>query len=170
MPLYIMKLRKLNIDDAEWMLEWMHDDNVVHDLSTDFSQKTIEDCLVFIDKSLYDKENLNLAIVDDNDVYMGTVSLKHINTRNCCAEFAITVRRTAMGKGFSIYGMNTILELGKKELGLNTIYWCVSKKNIRALRFYQKHEFETCSEIPVDFEQFYHGEILDDLVWFFVRL
>lgn len=59
MLLHIMKLRKLNRDDAGRMLEWMHDDSVVHDLSTDFSQKTIEDCLAFIDK-IYGEFRLSL--------------------------------------------------------------------------------------------------------------
>ena len=39
-----------------------------------------------------------MAITDDNDEYMGTVSLKNINYTDSFAEFAITVRRTAMGK------------------------------------------------------------------------
>ena len=46
------------------------------------------------------KKNIHMAITDDNDEYMGTVSLKNINYIDSFAEFAITVRRTAMGKKF----------------------------------------------------------------------
>lgn len=39
------------------------------------------------------RKNLHLAIVDENDEYMGTVSLKNIEEDK--AEFAITVRKNA---------------------------------------------------------------------------
>mgnify|MGYP004451865777 CR=1 FL=1 len=73
-------LRDLKLDDAELMLEWMHDKDVVRHLETDFSSKNIEDCRHFIKSSLETKEHLHQAIVDDvNDVYLGTVSLKYIS-------------------------------------------------------------------------------------------
>ena len=36
-----MKLRKLMAKDAELMLEWMHDDDVVEKLGTNFKEKTL---------------------------------------------------------------------------------------------------------------------------------
>ena len=54
--------------------------------------------------------DLHLAVANDNDAYMGTVSLKHIHDGT--AEFAITVRACAMGKGYSQFGMVSILEIG----------------------------------------------------------
>ena len=74
-----MRLRKLEKKDALYMLEWMHDENVVQWMQTDFASKTLEDCERFIESSAQDASNLNLAIVDDHDEYMGTVSLKHID-------------------------------------------------------------------------------------------
>lgn len=165
-----MDIRKLEEKDAELMLEWMYDDSVVKNLFTDFSKKGINDCISFIQISLIDTQNVNLAIVDDNDTYMGTVSLKHIDKDRKSAEFAITIRKIAMGKGYSIFGMNKILELAKKELKLETIYWCVSKKNLRAIKFYNKHGFKVCSDIPSNYAQFYPQHILKDLIWYFVQL
>ncbi len=165
-----MNLRKLRKEDAKWMLEWMHDTSVVQDLLIDFSVKSLNDCFLFIEKSVIDKENLNLAIVDENDTYMGTVSLKHINREQKSAEFAITLRKIAMGKGYAIFGMNQIFELAKKELKLNLIYWCVSKKNLRAIRFYNKNGFELCFEIPFIYTQCYQKDILEDLIWYSVQL
>ncbi len=134
-----MKLRKLEKKDASLMLEWMHDDFVVHDLRTDFASKTIEDCLSFIENSNNTKTDLHLAIVDDNDEYMGTVSLKNINNES--AEFGITVRKIAMGKGFSSYGMSEIIKIGKEKKKLKKIYWCVHPDNHRAVRFYEKKHY-----------------------------
>ena len=41
---------------------------------------------------------------------MGTVSLKHI--KNNTAEFAIAIRKIAMGYGFASYAMNEIIQYG----------------------------------------------------------
>ena len=134
-----MYLRELKEKDAPLMLEWMHDESVVKDLQTNFATKTLEDCLGFIRNSIHSATDAHFAIANDADEYMGTVSLKHIE--NDTAEFAITIRACAMGKGFSAFGMKRILEKGLLEMGLKEIYWCVSPDNKRAVRFYDKHGY-----------------------------
>ena len=129
-----MNLRKLELKDAPLMLEWMHDPDVVQNMQADFAHKTLSDCENFIRVSHTDDKNLHLAVVDDNNTYMGTVSLKNIE--NDAAEFAITVRKNAMGKGFSKYAMSEIIRIGLEELNLKSIYWCVSPENKRAVKFY----------------------------------
>lgn len=42
-----MTLRKLNLKDILYMLEWMHDISVTKDLQTNFSEKTADDCKVY---------------------------------------------------------------------------------------------------------------------------
>ena len=136
------------------MLEWMHDDNVVHYMGTDFSKKKLENCQKFIAESQVDFPNIHRAIVDDEDVYMGTVSLKNIDTKRRTAEFAITIRKTAMGKDYSKFGMSEIIRIGFEELNLETIYWYVSKKNTRAIRFYEKNGYK---ESNVASRELYEG-------------
>ena len=134
-----MKLRNLNIKDAPLMLEWMHDENVLVGLQRNkFITKKINDCINFIEFSKNDKNNIHLAIVDDSDIYMGTVSLKNINTERLDAEFAITVRSCAMGKGFSKYGMQEIIKYAFENLGLKNVYWNVLADNQRAINFYNR--------------------------------
>lgn len=140
-----MNLRPLKLNDAPLMLEWMHDPSVVEGLQADFMSKTIEDCENFINASLTDDKNLHLAIADDSDEYQGTVSLKHIEGNT--AEFAITIRKSAMGKGISKDAMKAIISKGLDELGLSSIYWCVSPDNARAVRFYDKNGYQ---RIPAD--------------------
>ncbi|MBQ6587245.1 MAG: GNAT family N-acetyltransferase [Butyrivibrio sp.] len=139
-----MKLRSLQLQDAPLMLEWMHDDSVVHDLHRDFSKLTLEDCENFIKKSLDSQdENLHLAIADDDtDEYMGTISLKNINIETKSAEFGITIRKAAMGKGYSKAAMAVILDKANTELGITKVYWCVDPVNQRALRFYDKNGYK----------------------------
>lgn len=161
-----MNLRHLQVKDAGYMLEWMHDDEVVHFLSANFATKKIDDCLAFIEYSQNKDKDINLAIVDEKDEYMGTVSLKHINTKTKTAEFAITMRKCAMGKGYSTYGMAEIIKMGIEEIGLEKIYWCVSCKNERAIRFYDKNKYKRTNDIPDAIKDSYSKEQNEAFIWY----
>lgn len=159
-----MKLRALEAKDAPLMLEWMHDPDVVGHLAANFAEKTLDDCTRFIQWAQTAREDLHLAITDDQDAYMGTVSLKHIH--NGTAEFAITVRACAMGKGYSAYGMDAILKQGIREMGLEAIYWCVSRKNLRAVRFYDKNGYVRTQHVPAHILEAYSPAHLADFIWY----
>ncbi len=148
------------------MLEWMHDGDVVAHLGANFAEKTLEDCSRFIAQSAEDKENLHMAIADDADEYMGTVSLKHLDFQNRNAEFAITVRASAMGRGFSRYGMEEILRIGTEELDLKGIYWCVSTDNQRAVRFYDKCGYSRTEQVPNSILDCYTPEQKVRFLWY----
>lgn len=161
-----MKLRELAKKDAFYMLEWMHDEDVVKSLRGNFLEKTIEDAKAFIHMASDKVSNIHLAIVSDEDEYMGTVSLKNIDKKNNSAEFAITVRKIAMGRGYSWYGMEEILRLAFEKYGLESVYWCVSKSNERAVRFYDKHNFHEAIDISNDILDRYKD--CNDLKWYSV--
>jgi len=160
-----MELRSLKLTDAPLMLEWMHDPSVVENLLSNFAAKTIDDCYAFIESAQYDKANLHLAIVDELDEYMGTVSLKHIKDNS--AEFAISIRKKAMGKGFSKYGMNEIIRIGLEELNLQSIFWCVSPENKRAISFYDKNGYNKI-EIKGQQVEGYTQEQVESYYWYSV--
>ena len=157
-----MYLRKLELKDAPLMLAWMHDKSVTENLRTDFASKTLQDAENFIRWSWDDKANVNLAIASDEDEYMGTVSLKHIE--NGSAEFAVTVRAEAMGRGYSWFGMMKIVEKAFNEYGLDSVYWCVSRDNARAVRFYDKHKFSEVVDVPQKVLDRYKG--IENLKWY----
>lgn len=161
-----MYLRELKLKDAEPMLEWMHDENVVHDLNTNFAEKSLNDCIEFITSSSKKMDELHLAIASDNDEYMGTVSLKHIDKLNRSAEFAITVRKKSMGHGYSWFGMEAMIKKAFDELGLESVYWCVSRNNVRACRFYDKHNFHEALDISNNIRDRYEG--VENLKWYSV--
>lgn len=158
-----MRLRELKQEDASLMLAWMHDKSVVGNLRGNFAAKTIDDCRTFIAHSITD-ENIHLAIASDTDEYMGTVSLKNIE--NGSAEFAITVRAEAMGRGYSWFGMESIIEKAFNELNLQSVYWCVSRENLRAVRFYDKHNFHEIIDMPERVLDRYKG--INNLKWYSV--
>lgn len=161
-----MRLRDLELKDAPLMLEWMHDESVVEKLRGNFREKTMDDCENFIKASWNKEQDIHLAIVNDENEYMGTVSLKSIDRVNNSAEFAITVRKAAMGRGYSWYGMEEIIRLAFEEYGLESVYWCVSRENDRAVRFYDKHNFHEALDIPASILSRYMG--MEDLKWYSV--
>lgn len=158
-----MHLRELRIEDAPLMLEWMHDERVVGNLRSNFSSKTLDDCYSFISSAITET-NIHLAIASDEDEYMGTVSLKNIEEGS--AEFAITVRYAAMSKGYAWFGMEAIINKAFNELGLESVYWCVSRENNRAVRFYDKHNFHEVVDVPVKVLERYKGT--NNLKWYSV--
>lgn len=100
------------------MLEWMHDPDAVRYMRADFSGMTLADCERFIAAAQQDTPSLHRAVADGAGVYQGTVSLKNCDAGRGEAEFAIAVRRCAMGHGCGRMGNAAILQLGFSQLGL----------------------------------------------------
>lgn len=131
-----MHSRELRLQDVPIVLEGMHNKPVLHDLQIDFVSKTIEDCEKFIEDSLLDIYIQHLAIVDESDIYQGTVSLKNIFYRS--VEFAITILSSVLDGEIAAEAMNNIIEIGFEEKALSSIYSSVSPGNKKAVRFYDR--------------------------------
>lgn len=136
-----MKLRRLEIKDAKYMLEWMHDDSVNKYFRFNAKKNTIDTVIEFISASIEDIQNYHFAVVDDNDEYMGTVSLKNIDNDAMNAEYAIVLRACAQGKGLGKYATESILKFAFVNLKLNRVYLNVLSDNVNAIRMYEKTGF-----------------------------
>lgn len=137
-------IRNLEMRDLPYMYEWMHDENVTKNLQAPFSTFTEEKVAAFIEnamKQTRDSENIHYAIVDENDEYMGTISLKNINKKDKNAEYAIATRSKAHGKGYAKIATEELLDKAFLELGLEKVYLYVSVENIKADKFYRKCGF-----------------------------
>ena len=145
-----MKIRKLDLKDAPYMLEWMHDEDLVKNLQANFQAAKLEDCEAFIRHSWEDTNSLHMAAVNESDEYLGTVSLKNIDRTAKNAEFAIAFRRCALGTGITKFFMEELLRYGLESTGLDMIYWYVSQENIRAVRFYDKCGYPRVSPESLD--------------------
>lgn len=136
-----MKLRKLEYKDIPFMLEWMHDPEMTRYLKFDFESATEESQKVFIDNSFNDN-NVSFAIVDEeDDEYLGSISLKNINYEDRNAEYAICIRKGSTGKNIAYNASTMILDYAFNELNLNRVYLDVVSDNIRAVKFYEKFGF-----------------------------
>lgn len=136
----MIRLRQLQIKDAPLMLEWMHDDMNKEIFQANFVAMKLEDVESFIEKS-FTEENHNFAIVDESDEYLGTITLKNINVKNNNAEYAISMRKVARGKGVADAATKLILRYAFEELLLERVYLCVQDNNGRARGFYEKFGF-----------------------------
>lgn len=136
----MINLRKLKLKDAEYMLEWMKDPAVNAFFNINFAEYTQEKVLEFISESFNDV-NQHFAVVNEEDEYMGTISLKNISNVDKNAEYAVAFRSCAHGKGMAKEATEKLLKYGFKTLGLNKIYLNVLMENIRARKFYDKMDF-----------------------------
>lgn len=139
-----MKLRLLEKKDIPGMLEWMHDSEVNRFFRFDADNMTTEKAEEFIDKALEDasqKRSFHFAIVDDNDEYMGTISLKDIDWDAKTGEYAISLRRSAQGKGIGSMATKQLLEFAFSEIELNRVFLNVLEDNNNAIKLYEKAGF-----------------------------
>lgn len=133
-------LRILKEKDAPFMLEWMHDSTINCNFQQPFAEMTMEDVRKFI-KNSFSEENKHFAIVDANDEYLGTVSLKNISCQNKNAEYAIVTRKKAHGSGAAMQATQELLAYAFRELGLHKVYLNVLEDNVRARKLYEKCGF-----------------------------
>lgn len=111
--------------------------------------------------------DLHLAIVDETDTYMGTVSLKNITEGT--AEFGIAIRASAMKKGFARFGMEEIVKIGFEIYGLTQIYWLVNPENLRALRFYDKNGYQRVKPGKILHIEGYTKEEIKQHIWYAIN-
>ena len=136
-----MKLRRLELKDAQPMQECMNDDNVNHFMRIHSMSFTVESCERFIESTWSDEKNKHFAIADDNDEWVGTISLKDIDLVKKEAEYAIVTASKVHGTGISHEASREILRYAFKDLKLERVYLYLSTKNVRANRFYTKFGF-----------------------------
>ena len=121
------------------MLEWMTDPKITQFFRFDASKVTEESCLTFIAAASQQENCRHWAIADENDTYLGTISLKEITATD--AEYAISTRSCAHGTGAAMEATRQVLCIAFEEMGLNRVYLNVLADNGRANAFYIKAGF-----------------------------
>jgi len=134
-----MEIRKLKEKDAERMLLWMYYDETKDIFEKDFSKYDLEDVLNFINSK--DDKSYHYACADDDDNYLGTISLKNVDLNNSNAELAISFIKEAQGTGAATFAIKKVLNIAFNNLLLNKVYLNVLETNARAKAFYKKVGF-----------------------------
>ena len=159
-------LRKLELSDAEPMLEWMLTPDIYEKMQYNPAEQSLEKCRAFIENSWESKTDLHYAITDNAKEYFGTISLKNPDFKNRNAELGIALHPKAIGKGIGAKALSLLLDKAFNELDLHKVYLYVRKDNERAVKFYKKNGWEFEGEFKE------HLCILGefkDIYWFSVR-
>lgn len=140
-------LRELKTSDAQLMLEWMHDFDIQKRFRRDMMSVSIDDVISFCEKYkipdvIKNGDDLHFAIAGENDEYLGTISLKNIDLKNSIAEYAISTRKKAWGKGVALTATGLILKKAFTDYGLHRVYLNVLADNDAAIRLYEKCGFK----------------------------
>lgn len=161
-----MVLRRLKEEDSRFMLEWMHDEDINAGFQKPFLTATPDTVRHFIDNSFTDV-NKHFAFVNEQDEYMGTISLKNIDYRNDKAEYAVVARRCAHGTGLAKQATEELFDYAFNQVGLHKINLSVLEENIRAQKFYEKCGFvrEGLETDAVKIDGVYHNHI-----WYGIKL
>jgi diamine N-acetyltransferase len=130
------------------MYEWMTDPEITRFFRFDGSKISLEGCLAFIGRAQENPNTLHFALVDENDEYLGTISLKNIDREKKQAEYAISTRKKAHGSGAALEATQLILRYAFDTLGLERVYLNVLAENGRANAFYRKAGFRFVREEP----------------------
>ena len=141
-----MYLRGLEEKDAPLMLEWMHDIDIKKSFRKNFQDVTLADVCDFCENAkipieLTDGQSIHYAIIDDSNEYLGTISLKEIDLKSMSAEYAISLRKGARGKGIAFVATGLILEKAFYEWRLRRVYLNVYGDNISAVKLYERSGF-----------------------------
>lgn len=151
--------------DLDGMLEWMKDEKINQYFRFAAEDTTKDKAKEFIENSFV-SDSRHYAIVNADDVYLGTVSLKNINYKDQNAEYAISLRECARGKDIARQATIDILHIAFDELKLQKIYLNVFSNNGRAIRFYEKMNFKYVGEFRKHVKI---GDSFCDLKWFEVQ-
>jgi RimJ/RimL family protein N-acetyltransferase len=136
-----MNLRPLQEKDSTLIMEWMKDPKVNKYFRFDPDKISIDSIKLFIQNSVHDEDNIHLAIINNTDEYLGTVSLKNIDNEAKTGEYAIALRSCCQGIGAGKFATERILSLAFRELMLDRVYLNVLSDNQNAIEFYHRLGF-----------------------------
>lgn len=160
-----MQLRDLNFDDSNNIMNLFQDKDVTKFLHQDFNNFSLDDAHRFISESIGNIDEIDKAIITDENEYVGIVSLRYIDFEEETAELVIVVKPFYFSKGYAWFAVSRMLKFAFNTLKLRGVYWCVLNTDNRAIRFFDKHGFNRPDEdIPSKIKERHFCE--KDLIWY----
>lgn len=142
-----IKIRPLKIEDAYTSVEWRNDKEVFKFTGNTYSQEiTLESELKWINRVINNQNEYRCAILAGNK-YVGNIYLTDIQDKQ--AEYHIFIGdKRYWGKGIAKIASEQIIRYGFQSLGLSRIILSVNKKNLTAIKLYEKLGFKVINDLP----------------------
>ena len=126
------------IDDY---LEMVNDfDNVRRYISSDLTKYSYEGEVAWVKKKLDNKDLCYSMIEKSSKKFIGNIELMNVHDKQ--AELGISITGSMQDKGYGTEAIKSIIRFAFKQLELEMIYLNVFKKNLRAIRCYEKVGFK----------------------------
>ena len=165
-----MKLRELKKEDMAGMLEWMTDSDIRQNFRFSSERLDEKNVLRFIQNARLNQttpeegKSIHYAVADEeSDEYLGTISLKDVSIINGNANYAISLRKSAQGKGVAMQATKEILKLAFQKFHFERVYLNVYSDNVRAIRLYEKCGFTLEGEFR---NHVYSNGVYRSLKWY----
>ena len=141
-----IRLREIKVSDAPLMLEWMHDKTVQRGFRKNMLDSTIDQARDFCRNSTIPNEpvdggSIHYAIANEDDEYLGTVSLKNFDLESRSVEYAITTRPKLQHQGVGFKATGLVLKKAFEDYQLHRVYLSVYSDNDVAIKLYEKCGF-----------------------------
>ncbi|MBY0124358.1 GNAT family N-acetyltransferase [Bacillus sp. S/N-304-OC-R1] len=138
-------LRKLQLNDAPSMFDYFSKDEVTkyYDLETFTSIKQAEDLIERLLFRYENKKQIRWAIVwKETGQFIGTCGFHAIEEEHWKAEIGYELHPDFWGKGIMSEVINSVIQYGFNEIGLNRIEAFYDPENISSARVLEKNGFE----------------------------
>lgn len=138
-----VRLRAVEREDAPRFVQWFNDPEVREHISLYRPLSLAQEEKWIEQQTEPDPPNHVFAIETNDGVHIGVVGLHDINWKNRSAEFGIVIgEKGYWGQGYGTDATRTILNYAFGELNLHRIHLRVDADNPRAIRCYEKCDFQ----------------------------
>ena len=139
-------IREFKISDVnQKYLDWFKDSIVRSFIS--FKCKNLEELKNDVSLRLKEKNSLFLGIFSKQKKHIGNIFINKIDKKNKNAQLGILIGdKNYRSKGVGYISIISVISWLNKKYGINKIYLGLSKKNIHALKLYEKIGFKRIKE------------------------
>ncbi len=143
MPDNLITLRSPAQEDSENYFKWINDRELVL-LNGNYKPVLKKDHEQWFMRTMLNDENKTFSIIANKDnKLIGTCSLRNINPAHKNAELQIRIGdRNYHGRGYGSEAVSKLVDFGFHQLHLKRIYLHVFCHNVRAIKAYQKTNFQ----------------------------
>ncbi|PIR46966.1 MAG: hypothetical protein COV07_01360 [Candidatus Vogelbacteria bacterium CG10_big_fil_rev_8_21_14_0_10_45_14] len=146
-----IRLRPLNVDDAECLHEWMQD-NLTRSFLSSYASATKEEIGAFIGRLREDGRDLLRMVENEKGDPVAVLALRNINKQRKTADTEALVNPKMRGMGVGTEAKMGLLRIAFEELGLKKLFALVNKLNPASLRYLEKQGYRRSGEMDDQIE------------------